>query len=270
MGGVNAARPEPPRRAAPAVPPVAERGAWFVVGVPWAAAMVVARGPAEGWLLLPPLVLGVLAREPVMWSLWALRRRLPPPVPWGPGLWFGLAAAASVLVWGASGVGAAAVASAAAAAVLGAVEVLTRVLRSRPTPLGGIAGAVGGGAVTLAVLSGAGSPTPTAWALGACLAYTLAISSLALHLSVRRVPRRADPAPGCRLLWGWTIGAGAALLLLGAQAGCVWTAALAVGLGLVRAEIARRQPRTTAFRRLGWREAVWLGMVGALLAALAP
>jgi hypothetical protein len=186
---------------------VAERGAWFMVGVPWATAMAVARAPAEGWLLLPPLALAILARGPVMWSIWALRRRPPVTATWRRRLWFGLAACGGFLVWARRGVGAAAVASAAVAAGWSAVEVLARILWSRPVPQCGLGGALGGGAVALAVLSAAGAAPPVAWALGGCLAYASGVSTLGMHLVLQRVPRAAptgpaaSPAPRISAAW---------------------------------------------------------------------
>ncbi len=266
MAASGAAR----RRPETALPHASETGAWFLVGVPWVAAMVAGRAPLAGWLLLPVLVFGILAREPIIWGLWAHRRRLPPPPAWRTGTLYGLVAVVCAVLWASSGVGAMALACAAATATLGALDVVARVVWSKPTAVGGIAGALAGGFIAVAVLADAARPGAAPWVVGACLAYALGVSACAMHLFVQRVPRRAPTTPAVGLLWGWTLGAGALVMLLGLHAGGGRAAAAAAALGLVRAEMARRQPRTTAFRRLGWREGLWLATVGALVVALAP
>ncbi len=252
-----------------AVPHSTEHGAWFLVGVPWAAAMAAARAPVGGWLLLPVLLFAVLAREPLLWVLWARRRHMPPPA-WGRGALFGVAAAACGLLWVHLGAGALAAACLVGSATLAALDVLARVVWSKPTAVGGLAGALAGGLVATAVLASGGRSGMAPWVIGACLAYALGVSSCAMHLFVQRVPRRAVTPPAAALLWGWTLGAGALVVLLGLQTSGGRAAAAVACLGLVRAEMARRQPRTIAFRRLGWREGLWLAAVGALVVALAP
>lgn len=268
--GVSATAGTTIRAAARATPYAAERGAWFLVGVPWLAAMVVGGAPVSGWFLVPTLVFGVLAREPLMWAAWALRRRLPVPPAWRFGVVFAMMAAASTVLWTRSAVGWPALAPLAASVGLTAVDMGARVVMSKPTALGGLAGAVAGGCIATTVMLVAGRPAALAWVLGACLAYGLGISSCALHLSLQRVPRRATGTSAAVLLWGWTVVAGGALILMGLHTTAERVAVASVCLGLVRAELARRQPRTTAFRRLGWREGVWLVAMSALVVTLVP
>jgi hypothetical protein len=268
--GVSATAGTTVRAATRATPYAAERGAWFLVGIPWLAAMVVGGAPVSGWFLVPPLVFGVLAREPLMWTLWACRRRLPVPPAWRLGIVFAMMAVASTVLWARSAVGWPAFACLAASVGLTAVDVGARVVWSKPTAVGGLAGAVAGGCIATTVMLAAGRPAPLAWVLGACLAYGLGISSCALHLSMQRVPRRASTTSAAVLLWWWTVVAGSALILMGLHTTGERAAVAAVCLGMVRAELARRQPRTTAFRRLGWREGVWLVAMSALVVTLAP
>jgi|GEM_PF-5463566 len=244
----------------------AESGAWFLVGVPWVAAMAVSRAPAAGWWLGLALGCGVAAREPLLWGLWRWWRGLPAVPTWRAGALFGVAALGAGALWWHSGVPTAAMLCCAAITTVGAADLLARAARPKPAVAGSLAGAVAGGLVCPALLSAAGRLNARAWLLGACLAYTLGVSSCAMHLFLERVPRRSGARSRAAVwLWGWTLGAGALLLTAGLLAGAGPAAGLALCLGVQRAEWARRQPRTTAFRRLGWREALWLGITAALL-----
>ncbi len=245
-----------------------EYGAWFLVGVPWAAGMVAGRGPAGGWLLGGALACGVAAREPLLWALWRWRRRLPAVPTWRAGVVFAVGALVAGAAWARSGVDATGLFCLGAAGLLGLADVAARVLWSKPTPAGSLGGAVAGGLVCPALLSGSGPPAPEAWLLGAGMAYIFGVSLCAMHLFLARVPRHPCGVAGMMaLLWGWTVGAGTLLLAAGLWVGADRSAAMALGIGVLRAQRARRQPRTTAFRRLGWREACWIATMAALILA---
>lgn len=53
--------------------------------------------------------------------------------------------------------------------------------------------------------------------------------------------------------------------LAGFAARALPVAAVALGMGFLHAEVAWEQPRSRDFRRLGWREALWLATVSGLL-----
>ncbi len=251
----------------------AESGAWFVAGVPWAVGILLGHAPLAGLWLGAALAAAVLAREPLLWSLWRRARRLP-PLP-GEGVAGALALLALILlaVWAGWVRSGPALGAAAAGLAAGLFEAGLRLGNARAWWPEVPAAAVEVFGVTVAAAAprphGPGGLLVPAAALG----YAAAAAVCAMGLHLERVPRqsRRGTARAGWLLWGWTAGAGLLLVAGGASLGAAPVTAAVVGLGLWHAAAAWRQPRTTAFRRLGWREAAWLvGIGGLLVAVLAP
>ncbi len=249
----------------------AERGIWVMVGIPWLTGTLgvgtwAQMGPSM--LLAACLFCMTLAREPLSWALWRRVHRFPPLPGWPTGVFWGSAASALCVLWyvwaPAPGhrVGLILLASG------GVWEVVMRLWRARAW----WPGMVGSCLIAAGVFWAAGPDLPltaTRWGIAASLAYAAGCSIAAMGLQVVRVSRTADSLGPTVLLWAWS-GLGATLLLLVGSRSHTLVASIAVaGLGLLHAVLAHRQPRTRDFRRLGWREAVWLAVIGATLLLLA-
>ena len=252
-----------------------ERGIWVMVGVPWLAGTLTAGGGtalALSGVFAAGLFCTVLAREPLSWTLWRRLHRYPPLPGWPAGALWGTAAVAMLSLWYLLAPAPAHLAGLAAIALGGAWEIAMRLRRARAW----WPGLAGSGLTSAGAFLAAGAvaaPDPARWVAAGALAYAAACAMSAMGLHMCRVSRAADTRGPTALLWAWSAAGGALLVLAGSRAHAPAAAALLLGLGLLHAAMAQRQPRTRDFRRLGWREAVWLAAVGAgaiVLAGMGP
>lgn len=249
----------------------AERGIWVMLGIPWLTATLGVGTEAElgqSMLLAACLFCVALAREPLSWALWRRVRRFPPLPGWPMGVFWGAAASVLCVLWYLWVPSADHRVGWILLAAGGAWELVMRLWRARAW----WPGTVSSGLIAAGVFWAAGPDLPltaTRWVAAASLAYAAGGSVAAMGLQVARVSHTADSLGPTVLLWAWS-GLGAALLLLvGSRAHTLPASVAVAGLGLLHAMFAHRHPRTRDFRRLGWREAVWLAAVGASLLLLA-
>lgn len=245
----------------------AERGTWVVLGLPWLAGTAAAGSPtalAAAVLLGAALFCAVLAREPLLWSLWRLRRGFPPRPDMAAGLRLAAAAALTVVLWFWLAPGPDHRAGIAMLALGSAGEAVLRLLRPRswwPGVMGSAFGAAGACLAAGAARSGTGG-----WGLALGLGYAAGCAMCAMGIHMAKVSRGGEAASAAgALLWGWAATGALPLAAVGAPGHALPLAAAAVGMGLAHAALAQRSPRTLAFRRLGWREAAWLAAMTGML-----
>ena len=250
----------------------AERGTWVIVGLPWAAGTATAaldRGFGPGILLGAAIFCGVMAREPLVWSVWRRTHKVAPSPEWRRGVTW--AAAALVLTaawWHANPLPVQRAGLALALLAVGWDSAMRLVRASDWWP--GVAGsACTSAGVYLAAL--ATPPTPATWVAAASIAYAVGCTMCAMGVYTSRVPRSrpAGVTASTRLLWGWSAGGGVPLAVAGMTTGSLAIPAVALGMGLLHAKLAHKQPRTLDFRRLGWQETIWLATVFVLIFGVA-
>ncbi len=245
-----------------------ERGTWVIVGLSWTAGTAPAalgRGFGPDLLLGAAIFCGVMAREPLVWSLWRRTHKVAPSAEWRRGAAW--AAAALVLTaswWHAHPLPVQRAGLALALLGVGWDSAMRLVRASAWWP--GVAGsACTSAGVYLAALA---TPlAPATWLAAAGIGYAVGCTMCAMGVYTSRVPRSrpAGVTVSTRLLWGWSAGGGVSLAVAGMTTGCLAMPAVALGMGLLHAELAHEQPRTLDFRRLGWQETVWLATVVALI-----
>lgn len=239
----------------------AERGLWLIVGLPWAAGLASGPAPAAAGLLAAALFCGVVAREPLMWSLWRRLRGFGPRADWWSATLWAVAGCALAGVWWSLSPAAAPRIGLSLVALAAAWDGGMRLWNARlwwP----GVAGAAATAAGTYLAARGGAALGPVSLVVAMVLAYAAGASMCAMGLFVSRVS--GAPRAGM-LLWLWTAGGGVPLTVAGLAAGALPVSALALGMGLLHAEMACQQERSLDFRRLGWREATWLATVTALV-----
>ncbi len=251
----------------------AERGLWLVLGVPWVVGTLLGRDPGRSVWLGLALSAALVAREPFLWALWCRRRSLPPPRAWARSAAWGLLALPTAAIWAVRGAAGSATALAGAGLVAAAAfEAAVRVADARAWWAGVPAAATAAAATLVAAAGPRGAPSPAVLPAALAVGYLAALSMVVVGLSLERVPRRPSGRRregAVRWLWGWSVLAGGALLLVGARAGAGPLAAASLGLGWWHAFRAWRRPRTLDFRRLGRQEALWLCGAAAGVATLA-
>ncbi len=232
-----------------------------MLGVPWAAGTWVGHAAWAAACLGAALAAAILAREHLLSSLWSARRRTPPRG-WLRGALWVVASAVCLAgwMWGLHP----GVRPLIGAAAIGAAGLLEGALRLRNArawwPRVPAAALAAWGAV-LAAAAGRGAAGLPVAAVAAAMGYATAASVCAVELYVERMPRAGQPGRSADAgvwLWGWTAGGGGLLFSACATVGAAPVGAVALALGVLHAEMAAQQPRTSAFRRLGWREAAWL------------
>ncbi len=246
----------------------AERGTWVLVGLPWAAgaaAGILSGAWGPSLLLGGALFCGVMAREPLVWSLWRRTHGLPPLPEWrGGAAWAAAGLALTAAWWHLCPQPVHRVAL--ALVLLGAAwEAGMRLIRASAWWPG-----IGGSALSAAgifLAAGTAAPEPATWVAAGGIAYAVGCTVCAMGLYTSRVPqaRPAARSAPTRLLWGWSAAGGVSLAIAGLTTGALTTSAMVLGMGLLHAEMAHTQPRTRNFRWLGWREALWLATVIALI-----
>ncbi len=235
----------------------------------WAAGLLATRAiPARGLLLGAAFACAIVAREPLLWSLWRKARGFAPRADWRRGLLFlGCAALAGAAWWRAAPAPARA-----GLLPLVAAAVWETAMRLRAARLWWPAVPAAGAAAAGAYLAAGGATARHPLLLAVALAHAAGEAACAMGLFLERVAGRAGSGsagaiPGW-LLWLWTGGGGACLLAFGWRQGAPLVGALALASGIGHAAAAWRTRPTRDFRRLGRREVFWLAATTAAMVGL--